>query len=226
MAAIPPESSLCPSPPGRICLLVPSSNKPSLRLRRARRKGTLFRLCGARRNWQPLWEFLEDTILPALWTTFTTEVSIVPSSTSRMMEGADSLPRFSPHVLVASPDFREAAPMLPPVTLYHGTADISIPWTASQTFGEALRGAGVAVCVRILEGKTHTDLIIQDLMRGGRDELLEEVLAMIVATPCCKGRLMASATSMAYASQVDSPRLRSRMVPEFLIQAARLCSPF
>lgn len=44
-----------------------------------------------------------------------------------MMEGEKSLPKFSPEYMVLTPAFRRAVPLLPPITLYHGTADYSIP---------------------------------------------------------------------------------------------------
>ncbi len=45
----------------------------------------------------------------------------------RIMEGEDSLLHFSPEALVHSSDFKQAATQLPPVTLFHGTSDYSIP---------------------------------------------------------------------------------------------------
>ncbi len=47
-----------------------------------------------------------------------------------MMEGEESLPLFSPEIMVMDPSFRQAVPLLPPITLFHGTADYSIPYEA------------------------------------------------------------------------------------------------
>ncbi len=46
------------------------------------------------------------------------------------MEGEASLPLFSPEIMVMNPSFRPAVPLLPPITLFHGTADFSIPYEA------------------------------------------------------------------------------------------------
>ncbi|CAI5995359.1 unnamed protein product [Closterium sp. NIES-65] len=47
-----------------------------------------------------------------------------------IFEGEESLPLFSPELLVSRPTFKAAAPLLPPVHLYHGVDDISVPFTA------------------------------------------------------------------------------------------------
>lgn len=43
------------------------------------------------------------------------------------MEGEQSLRRFSPEVMVQDPNIRNAVSLLPPIFLFHGTADYSIP---------------------------------------------------------------------------------------------------
>lgn len=43
------------------------------------------------------------------------------------MEGEQSLRRFSPEVIVQDPNMRNTISLLPPVILFHGTADYSIP---------------------------------------------------------------------------------------------------
>ncbi|CAI5483443.1 unnamed protein product [Closterium sp. Yama58-4] len=48
-----------------------------------------------------------------------------------IFEGEESLPLFSPELLISRPTFKAAAPLLPPVHLYHGVDDISVPFTAS-----------------------------------------------------------------------------------------------
>ncbi|KAM5567591.1 hypothetical protein ABKV19_015589 [Rosa sericea] len=44
-----------------------------------------------------------------------------------IMEGEHSLQRFSPEVMIQDPNVRSAASLLPPIILFHGTADYSIP---------------------------------------------------------------------------------------------------
>lgn len=43
------------------------------------------------------------------------------------MEGEESLQRFSPEVMVQDPSFGNAVSLLPPIVLFHGTGDYSIP---------------------------------------------------------------------------------------------------
>lgn len=43
------------------------------------------------------------------------------------MEGEESLRRYSPEVMVQDPNVRNAVALLPPIILFHGTADYSIP---------------------------------------------------------------------------------------------------
>jgi prenylcysteine alpha-carboxyl methylesterase len=47
-----------------------------------------------------------------------------------MMEGEESMPLYSPMHMIMNPSFKEAVPVLPPITLFHGTADYSIPHDA------------------------------------------------------------------------------------------------
>lgn len=43
------------------------------------------------------------------------------------MEGEQSLRRYSPEVMVQDPQIKTAVTRLPPIILFHGTADYSIP---------------------------------------------------------------------------------------------------
>lgn len=131
-----------------------------------------------------------------------------------VMEGEKSLPLFSPELMVASPLFDRAACRLPPITLYHGTADISIPHSATENFVRALEVAGIHPRTMYIPGKTHTDLILQDPMRGGRDELMEDLLGIVhEGDPAARA-----------ADQAAPPR--RRMLPEVLLWAAHWLSPF
>lgn len=49
---------------------------------------------------------------------------------SSVMEGEESLRRYSPEVVVQDPYVRHAASLLPPIILFHGTSDYSIPCDA------------------------------------------------------------------------------------------------
>ncbi|KAG0583219.1 hypothetical protein M758_3G120400 [Ceratodon purpureus] len=132
-----------------------------------------------------------------------------------MMEGEHSLPVYSPQYMVMTPGFRKAVPLLPPINLYHGTADYSIPHEASEKFADALQLVGAHVKTTLYPNKTHTDLFLQDPMRGGTDELLTDILAIVHAND-----------EEARAEDIKKANTRRRLVPEFLLQLARTVSPF
>lgn len=131
----------------------------------------------------------------------------------RIMKDEEGLTRFSPECIVRSPSFRDAVALLPPITLVHGTADYSIPYEASVEFGETLKSVGATVSTLLYPGKTHTDLFLQDPMRGGKIDMLTDILAVIHADDEEEQAL-------------DAAMTRPRMVPECLLQFARWVSPF
>ncbi|KAI5064372.1 hypothetical protein GOP47_0021042 [Adiantum capillus-veneris] len=130
-----------------------------------------------------------------------------------VMEGEESLSWFSPELRVKNLSVNAGA-SLPPIYLFHGTADYSIPCTASESFAEVLVPIGASVTKRFYEGKTHTDIFLQDPMRGGHDVLVADILSVVHA-----------GDQEALAKDVLSVP-RRRLVPEFLLQLARSVSPF
>ncbi|CAN6478418.1 unnamed protein product [Victoria cruziana] len=131
-----------------------------------------------------------------------------------IMEGEHSLQRFSPEVIVQDQNNRSAISLLPPFVLFHGTSDYSIPSDASKSFANVLESAGSHCKLILYEGKTHTDLFLQDPLRGGTDELLQDILAVIHADD-----------PAARADDAAAPP-RRRLVPEFMLKLAREISPF
>ncbi|XP_037497095.1 probable isoprenylcysteine alpha-carbonyl methylesterase ICMEL1 isoform X2 [Jatropha curcas] len=131
-----------------------------------------------------------------------------------IMEGEESLRRFSPEVIVKDPSVKNVVSLLPPIVLFHGTADYSIPADASTSFAETLQGLGVKAESILYEGKTHTDVFLQDPMRGGKDQMFEDLVAIIHA-----------GDAEAEAKDAVAPP-RRRLVPEFMLQVARRVSPF
>ncbi|KAM1102483.1 hypothetical protein PS2_010947 [Malus domestica] len=131
-----------------------------------------------------------------------------------IMEGEQSLQRFSPELMIQDQNVRNAASLLPPIILFHGTADYSIPSDASKNFAETLQRLGVTAESILYEGKTHTDLFLQDPMRGGRDDMFEDLVAIIH-----EGDLEALAKDA-----VAPPR--RRLVPECMLKLAHRVSPF
>ncbi|XP_073142914.1 probable isoprenylcysteine alpha-carbonyl methylesterase ICMEL1 isoform X2 [Henckelia pumila] len=131
-----------------------------------------------------------------------------------IMEGEESLRRYSPEVMVRDSNFRDAVSLLPPIHLFHGTADYSIPFDASKSFAETLQSLGVQAQYILYEGKTHTDLFVQDPMRGGKDDLFEDLVAIIH-----------SGDIEAQARDATAPP-RKRLVPECMLNLAGRISPF
>ncbi|XP_059655577.1 probable isoprenylcysteine alpha-carbonyl methylesterase ICMEL1 [Cornus florida] len=131
-----------------------------------------------------------------------------------IMEGEQSLQRFSPEVMVQDPNIRNAVSLLPPIVLFHGTGDYSIPSDSSKNFADTLQRVGVKAESILYEGKSHTDVFLQDPMRGGKDELFEDLVAIIH-----EGDSEALAKDA-----VAAPR--KRLVPEFMLKLASRVSPF
>ncbi|XP_030952723.1 isoprenylcysteine alpha-carbonyl methylesterase ICME isoform X3 [Quercus lobata] len=149
-----------------------------------------------------------------------------------IMEGEQGLQRFSPEVQIQDKSIRDAVSRLPPITLFHGTSDYSIPSDASKTFVDALQRAGAQAKLVLYEGKTHTDLFLQqgglvlqsnpqlfghsmqDPLRGGKDELFDHLVSVIHA-----------GDKEALDKDAMAPP-RRRLVPEFLLKLARKISPF
>ncbi|KGN52032.1 isoprenylcysteine alpha-carbonyl methylesterase ICME isoform X1 [Cucumis sativus] len=132
-----------------------------------------------------------------------------------IMEGEQSLKRFSPEVMILEePNIGAAVSILPPIILFHGTADYSIPSDASKTFAETLQSVGVKTETFFYEGKTHTDVFVQDPLRGGRDQMFEDLVGIIHAND-----------AEALAKDAVAPP-RRRFVPEIMLMLARSVSPF
>lgn len=71
------------------------------------------------------------------------------------------------------------AAFLPPVLLLHGTSDKSVPYASSLLLTDALQAAGAEAQLHLLEGKTHTDLLLEDGLGGGRDALTDAILGAV-----------------------------------------------
>ncbi|CAL1405432.1 unnamed protein product [Linum trigynum] len=131
-----------------------------------------------------------------------------------IMEGEESLPKFSPEVRLKDPSAKAAVCHLPPIVLFHGTADRSMPPCASEDFVDALQSLGAKAELVLYKGKTHTDLFLQDPLRGGKDDLFEHIVAAIHA-----------GDAEALAKDAKAPA-RRRLVPEVLLRLAGHISPF
>ncbi|CAM6092189.1 unnamed protein product [Calypogeia fissa] len=131
-----------------------------------------------------------------------------------IMEGETSLALYSPELAVQCEAFGPAVPLLPPIYLFHGTADYSIPSAASESFGSVLQQVGVRAVTKLYPEKTHTDVILQDPMRGGRDALFDDFMAVLHGDD-----------EEAQSRDASAPP-RPRLVPECLLHLAHVVSPF
>ncbi|KAJ0494975.1 putative peptidase S9, prolyl oligopeptidase, catalytic domain, carboxylesterase, type B [Helianthus annuus] len=131
-----------------------------------------------------------------------------------IMEGDESLQQFSPEILVEDPSARNAIPLLPHIVLFHGTEDFSIPPDSSITFVDTLKRVGARAELILYHGKTHTDLFIQDALRGGKEELFDFIVEYLHA-----------GDPEALANDAMAPP-RKRLCPEPLVKLAGIVSPF
>jgi prenylcysteine alpha-carboxyl methylesterase len=69
--------------------------------------------------------------------------------------------------------------ILPPIRLYHGSSDLAIPQHNAQAFHDLLCQAEASSELIVLEGKTHTDLIIEDPI-AGNGILLQQIVPKIL----------------------------------------------
>jgi prenylcysteine alpha-carboxyl methylesterase len=65
---------------------------------------------------------------------------------------------------------------MPRTLLMHGTADDTVPCAESVGFKQALMKHGIDVQLKLYEGATHTSKLLEDPMRGGRDDVVADVL--------------------------------------------------
>jgi prenylcysteine alpha-carboxyl methylesterase len=124
--------------------------------------------------------------------------------------GTPMLAELSPSLVAETQLTPAAAALLPPMLILHGDADRSVPIENAREYILNLYNAGVPQSKCVLKeyiGKTHTQPIIEDPMRGGRDELMDEVLKMIRG-----GR--------------DCVNLQFAMMPSILIDIATWICPF
>lgn len=131
-----------------------------------------------------------------------------------IMEGEESLRKFSPELMVKDVAVRSAVSLLPRIILFHGTSDCSMPSAESEAFLDALQQRGAKADLFLYEGKTHTDLFLQDPLRGGRDKMLEEIVAVI------------QNDDPGVSAQHLAVPVARRLVPEFMLRLAGRVSPF
>lgn len=71
------------------------------------------------------------------------------------------------------------ARFMPPALLLHGTSDKSVPHGGSVAMSAVLERLGVPSSCRLFEGKTHTDFLLEDAFKGGKDSLTDSILEVV-----------------------------------------------
>ena len=81
------------------------------------------------------------------------------SLTSRIFGG--QMASYDPQQLVEETDMSTLHLDLPPIRIFHGTADKTVPYQGSIAFATALRDAGISVDCILYDGWSHTDPILE-----------------------------------------------------------------
>ena len=99
------------------------------------------------------------------------------------------------------------AKQLPPVLLLHGDSDSCAPIHNAEQFAAALEEAGASIRLKRYSRQTHTSPLIENPMRGGRDILMDDILAAVT-------------------DQEEVFTRQLPLCPSFLIRLAALVCPF
>lgn len=113
--------------------------------------------------------------------------------------------KVSPSKILRHEQDPEIVRAFPPIFLFHGNADECVSDASSFELAFVLSQLGADVTPVVYSGKTHTDPIVEDPMRG-TDQLLEDIIMIV------KG-------------EREPPRI-TRYLPDFLIDLGRIFNPF
>lgn len=123
--------------------------------------------------------------------------------------------------------------ILPPMSIFHGTADETVPFEVSEKFAASLHQAGVATEYIAYEGWSHTDPILEAIMMADHrfHADLYDRLYQWTNQQCNNSTNKTS--SKQQQRRVIIPLQLDDSIPEcqplcptFLVQAARFCNPF
>lgn len=98
---------------------------------------------------------------------------------------------------------------LPPIVLFHGSSDRSVPEQQSMALATALKGAGARVELKLYPGKAHTDVLLEDCLAGRNSEMMLDVLDFIKG-PLDRGSVPSVPTSL----------------PGWMLRCAQFVNPF
>ena len=129
-----------------------------------------------------------------------------------------ALPQASPTQLVQNlGDQGRLQSLLPPLALFHGTADKTANCEQAREFASALRAVGCRVHEMYFDGATHTDPILESPFSGD-DPLMVALLAMVTEH--------ATVESGSTRTTAAPGALLPRMVPAPMIACARWVNAF
>eukprot|EP00511_Aplanochytrium_stocchinoi_P009954 CAMPEP_0204863604 /NCGR_PEP_ID=MMETSP1348-20121228/3435_1 /ASSEMBLY_ACC=CAM_ASM_000700 /TAXON_ID=215587 /ORGANISM="Aplanochytrium stocchinoi, Strain GSBS06" /LENGTH=452 /DNA_ID=CAMNT_0052013983 /DNA_START=378 /DNA_END=1736 /DNA_ORIENTATION=+ len=118
----------------------------------------------------------------------------------------------------------EAINYIPPLIFCHGKADKTVSFESSVDLYRACQQAECKVVkLKLYEGKSHTDPIIEDPMLGnvnGHDELIEDILTVVDAFEIKQDPEIT--TSRKLVKRRGQPRL----APKVCLRLAAFCNPF
>jgi acetyl esterase/lipase len=124
--------------------------------------------------------------------------------------------------------------ILPPMSIFHGTADQTVPYEVSEKYAASLQTIGVTTEYIAYEGWSHTDPILEAIMMADHrfhadlyDRLYQWTSSQSTAATTTAMQQQASASKRVIPLQLDDsiPECQP-LCPTCLVQAARFCNPF
>jgi len=124
---------------------------------------------------------------------------------------------------------------VPPITLIHGTRDKTVDASASTQFASILQKCNVPVSVHVLDGKTHTDMFLEDQLEGVGD-YFNHFLFNLITHPSNVGNVnipQPDSTSKVHINHVHDTILYTKnqqatvsLINQSLLYIARVVNPF
>eukprot|EP00128_Syssomonas_multiformis_P006527 Colp12_sorted_trinity150504_noHs@28513 len=162
---------------------------------------------------------------------------------TRIVGGKKLVEHYSVTRRIRSPQFKSdlEGRQFPPVVLFHGTRDKSVPFSSSEELATELKKHGISVSTKYYPGKTHTDPIIEDLMyvEYVKDDLMTDIIDVVKGRRKIGSEILQHSAFRRRPSLMEERDITARrpsiidgnngeptMVPVFLIKIARRVNPF
>jgi prenylcysteine alpha-carboxyl methylesterase len=131
------------------------------------------------------------------------------------------------------------ADYLPPIKIYHGSRDKTVPADGSVAFTEQLQARNCAATFHMYEGWSHTDPILEGPMDADHrfhrdifDSVVEWSLSQTLdnfgssGTPSAALMWPSEQGDSANTNPPHTPTVMRRLCPHIMVQAGRFCMPF